>query len=415
MAVQQVAKTRKTDKTQRAVATKNFFGYLSLFCGCGGFDLGMPHKHFDCVGAYDINPTAVEVFNKNISNVAIQCDLSVKTQTFPDAEVIIAGPPCQGFSTAGKRELNDPRNSLFLRAVEIALSLKPKVFVAENVAGILAGKHKIHFIDESIRRFEQAGYQTHYFLVNCADLGMAQIRKRTILLAWQTKADLIIPRYIKPKTTLANVIGNIPANLANHDTCCCQALGIHEQIASQIKQGEKLCNVRGSDRAIHTWDIPHVFGETTSEEQELLTTIMRLRRRIRKRSWGDADPVSLDSIKSFINGNPQPQIKSLLKKGYLKRIDKEFDLTHTFNGKYRRLSWDEPSYTVDTRFGSPILFLHPTENRAFTVREAARLQGFPDSFEFLGSPKEQYMMVGNAVPPPLGTFVSKIILSLLDE
>lgn len=392
---------------------KNKIKYLSLFCGCGGFDLGMQDKYFNCIGAYDINPIAVQVFKHNISSAAVQCDLSVKTKVFPEADVIIAGPPCQGFSTAGKRELNDPRNTLFLRAVEIALSLNPKVFVAENVAGILAGRHKVHYIDESIKRLEKAGYQTHCFLINCADLGMAQIRKRTILLAWRTEKDLVIPRHSQAKATLANVIGKIPINLFNHDTNVCQAVGIHEQIASHIKQGEKLCNVRGSERAVHTWNIPHVFGETTEEERELLITIMRLRRRIRKRSWGDADPVSLDSIKNFVGGNPLPRIKSLLKKGYLKEIDKEFDLTHTFNGKYRRLSWDEPSYTVDTRFGSPILFLHPIENRAFTIREAARLQGFPDNFEFLGSYKEQYTMIGNAVPPPLGTFVSKIIISLL--
>lgn len=386
--------------------------YLSLFCGCGGFDLGMPNKFFKCVAAYDINPSAVEVFNHNLSQVAIQCDLTEFTE-FPNADVVIAGPPCQGFSTAGKRILDDPRNSLFLKAVEIALEVKPKVFVAENVAGILSGKHKIHYIDESLKKLKNNGYQTHCFLVNCEDLGMAQIRKRTILVAWKTTKHLHIPHYTPQKSTLSDVIKIIPKHLPNHDLEFCRAKGIHEQIASNVKRGQKLCNVRGSERSVHTWEIPQVFGKTNDEERTILKAIMRLRRRIRKRTWGDADPVSLDAIRSFLGYNPKNILMSLVKRGYLKKVENEYDLTHTFNGKYRRLRWDEPSYTVDTRFGSPILFLHPEEHRAFTVREAARLQGFPDRFEFLGSHQEQYVMVGNAVPPPLAEFVSNIIVSLI--
>ncbi len=97
----------------------------------------------------------------------------------------------------------------------------------------------------------------------------------------------------------------------------------------------------------------------------------------------------------------------------MREIGDTHDLTGAFNGKYRRLSWDKPSNTVDTRFGSPTYFLHPEEQRGFTVREAARIQGFPDSFIFSGTEKEQYQMVGNAVPPPMAKKIALQIRKLL--
>ena len=107
-------------------------------------------------------------------------------------------------------------------------------------------------------------------------------------------------------------------------------------------------------------------------------------------------------------------LKKLQKKGYIRVKDGLYDLVATFNGKFRRLDWNEPSLTVDTRFGEPKYFLHPDEDRGFTVREAARIQGFPDSFVFHGPIREQYRMIGNAVPPPiaarLSEFVKEIIL-----
>lgn len=387
------------------------YRYISLFCGCGGFDLGMSAKAFDCVAAYDINPHVLATFNQNIKNVAIQQDLNQwQSIFFPKADVIIGGPPCQGFSTAGKRVLDDPRNTLFLNAVEIALALRPKVYVAENVAGILAGNHKSHYMDEAVNLFEQNGYQTHIHVINCTDLGMAQMRKRAILIAWNTGTDLNIPGYTVKKKTLQDAIGNIPSEAANHEIEYCMATDQHALVAACIKPGQKLSNVRCADSAVHTWDIPQVFGKTSTREQKVLEAVVKLRRRNRRRTWGDADPVSLKSLKEYLGFNPDAQVRSLLEKNYLKKVGHEIDLQHTYNGKYRRLRWDEPSVTVDTRFGRPLLFLHPTENRAFTVREAARLQTFPDKYVFSGPLNAQYAMVGNAVPPELASYISKMIL-----
>jgi DNA (cytosine-5)-methyltransferase 1 len=107
-------------------------------------------------------------------------------------------------------------------------------------------------------------------------------------------------------------------------------------------------------------------------------------------------------------------LQALVTKGYVRRLGNAYDLTHTFNGKFRRLLWGQPAPTVDTRFGDPWYFLHPDENRAFTVREAARVQGFPDWFIFHGPERSQYRLIGNAVPPPLaallGTFIRGTLL-----
>ena len=94
----------------------------------------------------------------------------------------------------------------------------------------------------------------------------------------------------------------------------------------------------------------------------------------------------------------------------MRKQSRYYDLTHTFNGKYRRLRWDAPAYTVDTRFGDPIYFLHPDQQRGFSVREAARIQGFPDDFVFSGSRRTQEELLGNAVPPPLAKLLAEFLI-----
>ena len=171
--------------------------------------------------------------------------------------------------------------------------------------------------------------------------------------------------------------------------------------------------MRGGTLSVPTWDVPEVFGEVTQREKHILELIRKLRRQIRLRPTGDADPVSSDDIADAVNWNPIPAIGKLEAKGYLKVIDGRYDFTHAFNGKVRRLSFDQPSPAVDTRFGEPRYFLHPAEARGLSVREAARIQGFPDSFVFNGTRSQQYRLVGNAVPPPIGLWLAREIMEKL--
>lgn len=145
----------------------------------------------------------------------------------------------------------------------------------------------------------------------------------------------------------------------------------------------------------------------------MLEAVLRLRRRLRLRTIGDADPVSAMSVTREVGYASREILEELIGKEYVRKIGRRYDLTQTFNGKFRRLSWDKPSPTVDTRFTNPKYFLHPDQQRGMTIREAARIQGFPDTFEFSGPEREQCRMIGNAVPPPLGYHLGGIILEAL--
>jgi DNA (cytosine-5)-methyltransferase 1 len=170
------------------------------------------------------------------------------------------------------------------------------------------------------------------------------------------------------------------------------------QLQSAFPPGQKLCNVRASERAVPTWSIPEVFGRTTKIERDVLSVLVRLRRRARLRDFGDADPVDSARLSDELGLNIAPQLTRLVEKNYLKRVGHLVDFKHTFNGKYRRLRWDHPSSTADTSFGTARSFLHPSQHRALTLREAARIQGFPDSFRFFGAVSDQFRMIGK---PPL--------------
>jgi len=387
--------------------------FISIFSGCGGFDLGFSKNGFKCIAAYDIDPIAVQVHKNNLKTACYIQDLS--KENLPDSlhpDVLLAGPPCQGFSTAGKRKLNDPRNQLLLTAASIALKLSPKVFVLENVPGVTSGKHRYYW-EAAKNKLRIAGYRTAEVECLGTKMGIAQIRKRMVLLAWKGKKDLniFLPEIFGG--TLQDALKGISGAPNNSKKILIESVAT--KIAKRIKPGQKLCNVRGGENSVHTWDIPEVFGKTTEQEKELLNTLLKLRRQIRRRDIGDADPVEKKVLVSLFGNSVLRTLNSLLRKGFVRQIDECYDLKDTYNGLFKRLSWDKPSLTVDTRFGEYRYFLHPSENRGFTVREAARIQGFPDTFIFSGTEKEQYRLIGNAVPPPLAqclaNFVKKGLLS----
>ena len=394
---------------------KNQPTFLSLFSGCGGMDAGFIEAKFRCTNAFDIDHKSVHTHNKILGNTASVADL--RTLDISTAigsltpDVIISGSPCQGFSTAGRRDLHDPRNSLLLRAGEIASELKPKVFVAENVSGALSGDHKQYWQSlESLLRSKK--YNTKTVRINASNLGLAQRRSRIIMMAWQGEKHLPdIACNNKPRN-LREALFGINENIAN--TSQRQNLTSKQiQIAKHIKSGQKLCDVRGGKNSIHTWQIPEVFGFATPSEKKILEATLLLRRRNRKRDWGDADPVLISEISKEVGFSSSTDIMKLISNGYMRKIGKFVDLAHTFNGLYKRLEWDSISPTVDTKFGNPRFFLHPTENRGFTVREAARIQGFPDWFSFPDNLMDSFRMIGNAVPPPMGKQIADCVKILL--
>jgi DNA (cytosine-5)-methyltransferase 1 len=386
----------------------------SLFSGCGGLDLGFITRGFRPVIAYDSDHDAVLNYKANIDHSVYEFDLRNGlpfNHKLVDIDALIAGPPCQGFSTAGKRRLDDERNHLLTLTGILACQIQPKVMVVENVAGSLSGAHARYW-EELNARMRLAGYRTHMIRCQAANLGMAQLRKRVLFFAWRTGRDI---RFSCPSFPTGNLKDTITSaeGAPNHHPSFLKFDTPEWKIAKRIRPGQKLSNVRGGLNAVASWDIPEVFGEVTNHERTVLEMLRRLRRQKRQRDYGDADPVSYVRLEAALGHSFQILVDALISKGYVRRVAGGVDLVGTFNGKFRRLTWDGPSCTVDTRFGSPRYFLHPSQPRGFTVREAARIQGFSDDYIFLGTEEAQYRLIGNAVPPPLGAFAADFVTQLL--
>lgn len=382
----------------------------SLFSGCGGFDIGFESEGFRPTAAFDIDPFVVSTYNANVNNVAKVCDLSSETPEIR-ADVLLAGSPCQGFSTAGKRKLDDPRNDLLIRAGEIAVRIRPRVFILENVPAAIAGQHGSRW-EQVESTLKDAGYNVLRFVAEGSKSGIAQQRKRLFLISWLgSPVNEFSPPEVSPPK-LVSVLKGVDGLSGHHPVEL--LTGTRERlIAEKIQQGQKLCNVRVSERSVPTWQIPSVFGDTTIAEVSVLSAIVRLRRRDRRRKFGDADPVIPTAINDFLSRECSSDVQSLLGKGYLRNIGEYVDLTHTYNGKYRRLALDGLSPTVDTHFGNASLFLHPKYHRGLTVREAARIQGFSDSFKLNDAHAKGMKMIGNAVPPPMAARIARFVRQVL--
>jgi len=388
--------------------------FVSLFSGCGGLDLGFLGAGYRCLLAIDNDAEALAVHSGNLASPVAQLDLV--TQRPPDevlrgVDAFVCGPPCQGFSTIGGRRPDDPRNSLLVDVAKLASIYMPKLVVIENVPGARSRLHDRYWLEaESLLR--SAGFSTTTIALDVERLGLAQTRRRLVMLAWRTgfSGELALPSSA-PKS-IADVLTGVE-QLDDHNPQYLAAGTRHHQISLAIGQGQKLCNVRSSNRCVRTWAIPEVFGSTSSEEREVLEAIVTLRRRNRARAWGDADPVSVRDVSRF-RGRPEGRtIDRLVRRGFLRRIDKKIDIVHTFNGKYRRPHAGGPAPTVDSRFGDYHYVLHPTEHRGFTIREAARIQSFPDDYRFSGSLKSQLRMIGNAVPPAAALAVARLTRELI--
>jgi DNA (cytosine-5)-methyltransferase 1 len=288
---------------------------------------------------------------------------------------------------------------------------RPKLIMIENVMGLLTSRNR-SVLEAALSTLSDAGYFVDVVSVNGEQLGLAQRRRRVIIFGRLGKAPFSVKLPVSPRKTVREALKS--AGKASGTGS--QLLPLRSKarlIAEKIKPGQKLCNVRESAAAVHTWDIPEVFGVTSKAERELLLSMLRLRRTERERSFGDADPVSLKRINDSIGPNATKLLRSLSEKGYVKRIGQKFDLAHTFNGTYRRLAWNDISPTVDTHFGSARLFLHPEEHRGLSIPEAAALQGFDPDFEWPESKASAYRLIGNAVPPPISRAIAKVARGLL--
>src|SRR5436190_1186286 len=219
--------------------------FASIFSGCGGLDLGFTMAGFRCDLAIDIDPLAINVHRRNLKSTAVVSDLrngSVPLDALCDLDVLLAGSPCQGFSIAGKRLFNDPRNHLLLKAGHIAILTKPKVFIVENVPGVTALPHR-HYWETLSQMLRESGYQTTELICEGTRLGVPQLRKRIVLVAWATGVhkELVIRNV--PGGTLGDALRDLKGK-PNHEVKHIPVNSDLFRIAKRIKHGQKLSNVR---------------------------------------------------------------------------------------------------------------------------------------------------------------------------
>lgn len=432
---------------------------VSLFSGCGGLDLGFKKAGFDLLFATDNDPAAIDAYRRNVDTRAAVRDVldpnfHTEIAELGSADVVLGGFPCQGFSKAGPKRTDDARNRLYLEMRAVIAALRPAVFLAENVDG-LSQNFGGAFLKAIASDFGELGYNVQYRVVDAVAYGVAQHRRRILFVGtrfddgefrwprpthkaperngefkitdptgdlWGTPAyntDLNRPR------TIGDAIGDLPALGTFPDHHVTNAWPQkYESIFRAIGEGQKLCNVRHAKASVYTWDIPEFFGTVTAPQRAILEVISKHRRH---KIYGDipnGNPVPASEIARLLGLEliPWDDLYRLDGLGYLKRVDDAFDLKGAMfcSGIFKRPKWDEPSPTVLTNFHNPRYFLHPKESRPFTLRECARLQGFPDEFVFCSADSKVdlvsgYRLVGNAVPPPLSLAFATAIIEFLNS
>ena len=360
------------------------YNVVDLFSGAGGLSRGFMDAGFNVTLGVDFDDSALKTFKANHGNAeAMKLDLFdhsniYKIKDYLDQrniklDVLIGGPPCQGFSLAGKREEFDKRNVLYSAMVKTAELLKPKVVVLENVPGMLtlydgAGAKRVK------EDFENIGYHVNTPRVLYApDYGVPQIRKRVFFV--MTLKEDILGTYSYPEPLLSedeyvtckDAIDNLPSLVGVDDYSLNQ---VFEYISEPQNEYEKL--MRKNSIKIYN----HTPTKHTDETVRLISMV------------------------------PEGKNYKALPKAELeKRVFK-------YNEALTRYDSNKPSRTIDTGHRT---HFHYKWNRIPTVREAARLQSFPDDFIFYGNKQEQYKQVGNAVPPLLGKAVAIKIKELLDN
>ncbi|MBI2522283.1 MAG: DNA cytosine methyltransferase [Bdellovibrio sp.] len=343
--------------------------FIDVFSGAGGLSCGMELAGLRCLLGVDLNKAAIQTFLANHKHaVAFSEDIkkltSMKLMELLGGQTVhavIGGPPCQGFSTVGRGDPKDQRNSLFLEFIRIVKITRPLFVVVENVTGLLAKKNE-KTLRAIFAQFEKLGFHLDVQVLSAEKYGVPERRRRTIILGTRLPIPVQFP-------------------LFSHD---CVKNGIY---IPPVTVGEALANMETGNGNLYNHDL---------ESAEIRSTIDR--RRLAKIPEGKGIRYPEDE-------------KQYLPPSLHLGVDwKELPEGRFRQTKYQRLDGKRPSPTIMThRYG----YFHPRENRYLTAREAARLQSFPNDFVFQGPVSEQWRQIGNAVPPLLGKSIGEALLQML--
>jgi DNA (cytosine-5)-methyltransferase 1 len=346
------------------------FDVVDLFCGAGGLSHGFSLAGFQITQAIDCWKPAIDTYRANLGSHATLAQIDDET-SLPPADVIVGGPPCQGFSSAGSRRKGDQRNNLVSVFARLVACHRPRVFVFENVEGFVTnegGRFVLNLLDPLI----EAGYFVHVRKVNAANYGVPQHRKRVLAIgglgwaptfpspthsAWGAPGALAFPSLPLTSTLGEALRGLPPAAAANEGECDDGLDNVYPLLNEADLERAKLLGPGQRMR-----DLPEEFWHNG------------YRRRAFRRV--------MDGTPTEQRGGPPAGV--------------------------RRLNFDEPCKAITG--GAQNEFLHPEEHRPLTVRECARVQSFADSFRFLGKRSERLQLIGNAVPPLLASTVARQLL-----
>ncbi|MEI7765473.1 MAG: DNA cytosine methyltransferase [bacterium] len=348
---------------------------IDLFAGCGGLSYGFEMAGYDVLLGTDNWMDSLETFKHNHKNSKILCeDISKVTKKDildlidnKEVDVLVGGPPCQGFSLAGKRDSKDDRNKLVMEYVRVVKELNPKFFVLENVLGILSMKDEKNnlVIDNLKKAFAKIGYQISYKPLFAHHYGVPQKRQRVVIVGNRLGINFEFP---KP----------------THD-------GIQNKFTTV---GDAI-----SDLPLLEKD----FGEETVKHK--ITPKSDYQKMMRKNT-----DLLKNHTKSAHSEQTTRVISFVPEGGNWKDLPKEYQNIRSYSNTWRRLDSKLPSVTIDTGHRH---HFHYKANRVPTVRESARIQSFPDTFEFKGTRTSQFKQVGNAVPPLLAKAIAEKIKSYL--
>lgn len=356
------------------------YNIMDLFAGVGGLSYGFSKlPEFNIIAANEIEKDISIAYTLNHPNVKmLNCDINSLTEEYlsevlnnQKIDIIVGGPPCQSYSTIGKRQMDD-RANLFMQYKRILKILKPRAFVFENVVGILS-MDKGKLFKQVQAEFEELGYSLKYKVLDAVDFGVPQHRERVILVGFKGDNNFVYPepthgndKDLIPYITLKDAIGDLPV----------------------LKSGQT--------KDYYEYDANNEFLKF-----------------VRKNA-----STSVEEHSAPKNGEHLIKIMEALKDGQSKDdLPEEIRPKSGYGNTYAKLWWEKPSTTITRNFACPSSSrcIHPRDSRAMSIREGARLQSFPDDYKFYGSDGMKRLEIGNAVPPLLSIAIAKQMLEALKK
>jgi len=341
---------------------------IDLFSGVGGMSLGFSQAGFDIVFANEYNESIASSYKKNHQNTVVSTtsiiDMDLKKTFQPyanEVDVIVGGPPCQGFSQKGKRSgLNDERNFMFIKFFEVVSIVKPKYFLLENVPNILSAENG-YFKKEIVDLFGSIGYTISSDILKAENFGVPQKRRRAFFLGTLSNKKLELPTSNNKNTLIKDCFDDLPI----------------------LKSGE------GKN------EMDYVCGPQSNYQKYIRGSSKKVKNHVSTRH----SDIVLERLALIpVNGTK-------------KNLPSHHQTKSIHSGTWSRLKLDDYASTITTRFDTPSSgqFTLPLQDRCLTVREAARLQSFPDDFTFYGPKSNQMLQVGNAVPPLMAFEIANAI------